>query len=204
MDPEPPDETAPLLIAAPRPRLRIAVGAAIVLVLVGLGATVVASMLAPRGGVVAASGAPLTVDAGPSAGTIVVHVLGAVAEPGVYQLRGGARVLDAIAAAGGFADDAARDGVNLAAALSDGQQLVVPVAGAAPPPAAGAEGDGLVNLNTADEATLETLPRVGPAMAQRIIAFRETNGGFRSVQDLLGVSGIGEKTFAALQPLVTV
>jgi len=195
----------PLLIAPPRPRLRIAVGAAILLVLVGLGATVVASMLAPRGGIVAASGAPLTVDADSGTAPIVVHVLGAVVAPGVYQLRAGSRVLDAVAAAGGFAEDAARDGVNLAAELSDGQQLVVPVVGAVP--AAGASGvtsGGLVNLNTADESTLETLPRVGPAMAQRIIAFREANGGFRSVQDLLGVSGIGDKTFAALQPLVTV
>ncbi len=202
------DAARPLLAAPPRSRLRIAVGAAIVLVLVGLGATVVATMLSPRGGTaaVALGGDPLTVDAAPG-GALVVHVLGAVATPGVYQLRTGSRILDAIAAAGGFRDDAARDGVNLATTLADGEQIVVPVLGAAPaagpgPPGVGA--DGKVDLNTADETALETLPRVGPAMAQRIIAFREANHGFRSIQDLLGVTGIGDKTFAAIEPLVTV
>jgi len=202
-------DVRPLIAAPVRPRVRIAVGAIVVLVIVGLGAAVVASMLSPRSGTVGASAswAALTVDAGPGPGILVVHVLGAVATPGVYQLRAGARVLDAIAAAGGFAEDAARDGVNLATEVSDGAQVVVPVAGAAPLPRAGPPGvgpDGKVDLNTADEAALETLPRVGPAMAQRIIAYRAAHGGFKSVQDLLGITGIGDKTFAALEPLVTV
>ncbi|MBO9579079.1 MAG: helix-hairpin-helix domain-containing protein, partial [Microbacteriaceae bacterium] len=96
---------------------------------------------------------------------------------------------------------------NLARVLIDAEQVVVPVAGAVPAAGAGPPGvasDGRVDLNTADRAALETLPRVGPAMADRIIAWRTENGGFRSVDDLRQVSGIGDKTFDALVGLVTV
>jgi len=134
-----------------------------------------------------------------------VHVLGAVRSPGLYRLPEGARVVDAIAAAGGFTTDAERGGLNLARRLADAEQLRVPVIGEAPPAAApGIAADGRVDLNTADSAALETLPRVGPAMAERIIAWREANGGFRAIEDLMQVSGIGEKTFEAMKGLVTV
>lgn len=200
-----------MVVAAPRSRVRVAIGAVVVLVLVGLGVAVLAGILAPRGSttVVGLDGVGLdgvrSADATGAPPVVVVHVLGAVASPGIYELPDGARAIDAVAAAGGFAADADRAGINLARVLVDAEQLVVPslLAGAeaAAPTAAS---DGRVNLNTADAAALETLPRVGPALAERIIAWREANGGFRSVEDLLGVTGIGDKTFAGLRDLVTV
>lgn len=144
-----------------------------------------------------------------SVGTLYVHVTGAVNEPGLVTVSVGARLVDAIAAAGGFAANAEQSGVNLARTVKDGEQIVVPVVGAVSaagqPAAAGSTGTGgLINLNSADAAALETLPRVGPAMAARIIAWREAHGGFTSVDDLRQVTGIGEKTFAEIAPLVTV
>ena len=135
---------------------------------------------------------------------LYVHVAGAVARPGIYVLPGDARVVDAIAAAGGFAVDAARDAVNLARPLSDGEQLHVPVPGGDPVGAAAAETDTRVDLNTADAAALDTLPRIGPALAQRIIEWRDDNGRFTSVEDLLAVPGIGDKMLEALRGLVRI
>ena len=172
--------------------------------LVGLGAAVLSAVLRPEapslqviGG--AESGSAVDV-ATVTAAPIVVHVLGAVVVPGLYEVPTGARVVDAIAAAGGFTADADRGGVNLARVLIDAEQVLVPVVGAV----VAESGGGLVNLNTADATVLQTLPRVGPALADRIIAWREANGGFRSVDDLLSVSGIGDKTFEGLRALVTV
>ncbi|WP_270352662.1 ComEA family DNA-binding protein [Microbacterium testaceum] len=137
-----------------------------------------------------------------------MHVAGAVRRAGLYRLEVGDRVADAIALAGGFADDAARDGVNLARPVADGEQIVVPVVGSAPSgaPVAGAAApaDGLIDLNTATREQLDTLPRVGPAMADRIIAWRDENGRFTSVDDLLSVPGIGDKMLAGLRDLVRV
>ena len=107
---------------------------------------------------------------------------------------------------GGFAPGADEAAVNLARPLSDGEQLHVPAVGAAPAAggAGAAPGDGRVNLNTADAAQLDTLPRIGPAMAQRIIEWRDANGRFTSVEDLLAVPGIGDKMLETLRDLVTV
>ena len=130
--------------------------------------------------------------------------------------------MDAVAAAGGLSETADPAGVNLARRVADGEQLYVPALGeaqpGAPPGAApgvpgggtgGAAGRGAaaiakVNLNSAAAAELELLPRIGPAMAQRIIDYREANGRFTSVQELRNVTGIGEKTFDGLKDLVTV
>jgi competence protein ComEA len=206
------DDTLPRASA----RSRLGVGAAIVVVLLALGVTVVV-------GIVRAAASPAQTvsvdtapdDAGGSAGVdpaaLYVHVLGAVAQPGLYLVPEGSRVVDAVSAAGGFAPEADRAAVNLARSVTDGEQIVVPVIGAAPPvvaPGAAAPGapigDARVNLNTADAAALDTLPRIGPALAERILQWREDNGRFTSVDDLLAVPGIGEKMLESLRDLVTV
>ncbi len=188
-----------------RARVRRGVGAALIVLLAGAAIAVFVTAVTPRGAerqLVEATGAA---DAGPVAdgGTpIFVHVLGQVARPGLYELREGDRVIDALAAAGGTTDAADPAGVNLARLLSDGEQLTVPAVGEVAASAPGTTADGRVDLNTADAATLDTLPRIGPAMAERIIAWREANGPITSVDDLLAVSGIGSKTVEVLRPLV--
>ncbi len=142
-----------------------------------------------------------------------VHVGGAVSTPGVYDLAEGARVLDAIEAAGGFADGAARDALNLARAVSDGEQVVVPsetdaAAAAQGSSAAGEAGSvaagGKININTASAAELDALPGVGASTAEKIVADREANGPFKTAEDLKRVSGIGDKKFAALADAICV
>jgi competence protein ComEA len=135
---------------------------------------------------------------------IYVHVLGAVERPGLYVLDADARLVDAVAAAGGTTDGADLAAVNLARRVEDGEQVVVPVAGAVPGTAGAPQTDDRVDLNTADQAALETLPRIGPALAERIIAWRDDNGRFSSVDDLLAVPGIGEKLLAGLRDGVRV
>lgn len=160
---------------------------------------------------------------------IEVHVIGAVRQPGVVTLTPDARVHQAIEEAGGLKDSADTGDLNLAQPIEDGAQLRIGTSGnpggeiSAGPPAgdpgaattpasgtgagaaagSGASG-GLVNLNQADAATLETLPGVGPATSAKIISYREQHGGFTSVEQLEEVSGIGPKTYAELAPLVTV
>jgi competence protein ComEA len=138
--------------------------------------------------------------------TIMVHVTGAVREPGVYKLQKGCRVQDAIGAAGGLAESADADVINLAALLTDGQRLSI-TEKASPqqaPDGGSAIADSLIDLNTASASQLETLPGVGPEMAKRILDWRKQNGRFQTVDDLRKISGIGERTFARLKPLVKV
>lgn len=189
----------------PSPSRRLGVGSAIVVVLVALVVTVAIGIL--RGANAPVESVVVDASATPEAASLYVHVSGAVVEPGLYVLRSDARAVDAISAAGGFAADAEQSAINLARPLSDGEQLVVPVVGAEPAAAASAAAvaaDGRVNLNTADVSALDTLPRIGPAIAQRIIDWRDEHGRFTSVEDLLAVPGIGEKMLAALRDLVTV
>ena len=171
------------------------------LVLVAIGCAVFFSAIAPRG---SSSVVQPSAVAAPAATGIFVHILGAVEVPGLYELREGDRAVDAVAAAGGFTDDADQSQLNLARFVTDGEQIVVPVVGEVPAAQPGVDAGGKVNLNTADESELETLPRIGPAMAQRIIAWRDENGRFTAVEDLLSVTGVGEKTFEGLKDLVTV
>lgn len=142
---------------------------------------------------------------------VVVHVAGAVLRPGVYELPAGSRVRDAVARAGGLLGSAAASAVNLARVLEDGEQVYFPTQdeaanGTGPGGTAsnGIASDGRIDINRADAATLETLPGIGPATAQKIVAEREANGPFASVEDLMRVPGIGEKRVAALAELVVV
>ncbi len=199
--------TEPQIVPA-RPRLRVGVGAAVVLVLVGLAAAVLVNLAGSHGSSVVETTRPITT-AGvvPSAAPVIyVHILGSVAHPGLFTLHEGDRVVDAIAAAGGFSATADQAQLNLARPLVDGEQLVVPAVGEAAPVSTGSatQPGGKVNLNTADETALEDLPRVGPAMAQRILDWRKKNGRFTSIDDLMSVTGIGPKTFDGLKDLVTV
>ena len=184
-------------------RFRLSVGAAVVLGLVVLSAAIGWGIL--RGQASPVETVPIGATAAPvQPGGSYVHVLGEVSAPGLYALEQGARLVDALAAAGGTTGDADLAAVNLARLLSDGEQIVVPAIGESPAPGEGAASDGRIDLNTADQAELETLPRIGPALAQRIIGWREDNGRFASVDDLLAVSGIGEKLLAGLRELVRV
>ncbi len=138
---------------------------------------------------------------------LLVHVTGAVQAEGVYELPAGARVMDAIAAAGGATAVGQADRLNLAAAVADGMQIRVPVEGEAAAVVSDGDGDALVspvNLNTATAAQLESLPGVGPATAMAILSYREERGGFSQVSDLLGVRGIGEAKLAVIEDLVAV
>ncbi|MGX4692277.1 helix-hairpin-helix domain-containing protein [Streptomyces sp. JNUCC 63] len=161
-----------------------------------------------------AAAAPVTSPGAPAAaGTeIVVDVSGKVRHPGIQRLPAGSRVADALRAAGGVRPGTNTDGLNRARFLVDGEQVVVggPARAAEPPsPGKGAAGGGgagaptaPVSLNTATADQLQTLPGVGPVLARRIIDYRTQHGGFRSVDQLREVSGIGERRFADLRSLV--
>ncbi|NWF79832.1 MAG: helix-hairpin-helix domain-containing protein [Chloroflexi bacterium] len=140
---------------------------------------------------------------------LVVYVSGAVFFPDVYQLPPGARVKDLVEAAGGLRPDAAGEHVNLAEPLSDAQHIHIPTlaersAAPASPAGAAAPAGGLLDLNRASAADLEELPGIGPTLAERIVARRTDQGPFRAVEELREVTGIGDKLFAQIAPLVTV
>lgn len=167
----------------------------------------------PAGVQVAAPAGKVAPSPQAEAAPIIVHVAGMVRLPGVYQLAEGDRVIDAIDLAGGARRGAALEALNLAAVLTDGQQVLVPKRGAASAPGGPAAGDSapvggpsgsLVNINSADAAALDSLPGIGEVLAQRIIDHREAHGPFGSVDELISVSGIGEVTLEELRPLVTV
>ncbi len=155
-------------------------------------------------------------------GQIIVHVIGAVEKEGLVHIDSGSRVADAIEGAGGLSENADIAQLNLAAFISDGDQIVI---GTRDSPAgeirsaqkgsdlslkeSGSSGEkksnhSKVNLNTADQATLETLPGIGPMTASKIIAWRQENGSFGRIEDLQSVDGIGQKSYAKLSDLVTV
>jgi competence protein ComEA len=160
----------------------------------------------------------------PANARLTVHVAGAVAHPGVVELANGARVIDAVEAVGGATADGDVDRLNLAAKVADGTRIYVARRGEVDPGVVGGDAAGgtggdtvtggaggsaaapgaKVNLNTATQAQLEELPGIGPTYAQSIIAERQKRGGFKSVNELREVRGIGDKRFAELAPLVTV
>ncbi len=160
--------------------------------------------------------------------TLFIHVCGAVVSPGVYELAEGSRVYEAVDAAGGFAEDACENFVNLAQTVADGQRLYIPtmeevetddedlsveiglsdgLSDTTQSASAGSEtgaATGLVNINTASEAELCTLTGIGATRAQAIIAYREANGSFSSIEDIMNVSGIKEATYEKIKDEITV
>lgn len=163
-------------------------------------------------------GAPVVLSAPPSPEPVMVHVVGAVVKPGVYQLPPGSHVQDAIAKAGGLGADADGETLNQAALVMDGQQILVParrveqttepqvVETGVPERAQVVQvaQSGLININTASQAELESLPAIGPALAKRIIAYREAHGPFPSIEKIVDVAGIGPATFKKIETLITV
>lgn len=153
---------------------------------------------------------------------LYVHVDGAVASPGVYAIDAGSRVNDAVTAAGGLAEGADTSSLNLAAPVQDGSKVYVPFAGEAQgdsnstgsvgepqsysgvAPSSGSSGSSLVNINSASADELKTLPGVGDATAEAILEDRRSNGPFTSIEDLMRISGIGEKKFAKLKEKICV
>jgi len=161
-------------------------------------------------------GEPVTLESPQTKVPIEVHVIGAVLRPGVYVFAEGARVQDAVTAAGGLSSDADLNSINLAAKLEDGQQLDVPYLGGAPAtPAATAAfrvlpsaptatpSSQLININTASLSQLETLPGIGPTIAQNIIDYRTAHGPFAHIEDIMNVAGVGPATFDNVKDLIT-
>jgi competence protein ComEA len=181
-------------------RAQIAVYAAIAVAVLLIGARAV------RAGEGEAAGSSYSGDGGSfsvstaGGGDLVVHVAGAVARPGVYRLPSGSRVTDALRRAGGPAQRALVDAVNLAARLADGQQVVIPesVPGAAAGTAAVAP-DAPISLGTATVEQLDTVEGIGPVTAQDIVDYRDEHGGLASVEQLNQISGIGPATMEALR-----
>lgn len=157
------------------------------------------------------SSAPKEADATKSTSEVKVHVVGAVTTAGVYTLPADARVDDAVRAAGATAN-ADLSQLNLAQKLADGQKITVPAVGESAAPASNssvsentqATPDVLVNINTATAEQLQNLPNIGEVRAKAIIDYREEHGGFKAIEELQEVSGIGEKTFEHLSTYVTV
>ena len=183
--------------------------------LLGVGAVVAASIFLING-VTAGPSAKVAVSAElpadqvvVKAATIYVHIVGEIVAPGIYELDSGARIVDVIFAAGGFSEKADQASVNLAREVTDGEQVVVFRVGQAPSSTMGgvgstsSSGGSLISLNRGSQAELEQLPGVGPALAARMIDWRTANGGFKKKEDLLNISGIGDKLFAGIKNEVT-
>ena len=134
----------------------------------------------------------------------MVHVVGEVNAPGMYELEADSRVIDAVMAAGGLTSNAAECAVNLARTVNDGEQLNIPaLTQGCSPSQSGTDSGSPLSLNAASAEQFDSLPGIGPTLADRIIQFRDAQGGFSSVDQLNDVSGIGDKLFAGLKDLVT-
>lgn len=146
-------------------------------------------------------------EATPTPRPIQVYISGAVQNPDVYSLPPGSIVKDALWEGGGPTDDADLDRINLAAPLADGQHVYVPHMGETElpvePPASSPPSGGRININVAQVAELETLPGIGPMIAQRICDHRQANGPFAQIEDIMEVAGIGQATFDKIRDLIT-
>lgn len=149
--------------------------------------------------------------------SVIIHITGAVKNPGVYQLKSTDRVIDAVRIAGGATEVANLDAVNLAALLRDGQKIIIPYKILKNPEEENNENiyksiegmyssstSGKININTANASTLQTLPGIGPVLSERIIEYRNQNGLFGIIDDIKDVSGIGEKKFEGIKDLICV
>jgi competence protein ComEA len=174
----------------------------------------------------APAGEPILLEPPPTKAPVAVHVVGAVPRPGLYEFAKGARVQDAIDAAGGLLAEANVDSLNLAALLEDGQQLVIPykdgsgtssdsgtvnlpssesaVPTAETATSSNSSNADLVNINTASLDELIALPSIGPTIAQKIIDYRNENGAFSTIEDIMNVSGVGPSIFEDIKDLITV
>jgi competence protein ComEA len=138
-----------------------------------------------------------------STDTLIVQVVGAVAEPGVYEVPMDSRVMDAVSLAGGLAANADPASLNLARIVQDGEQIIVGATGDARSRRATSSVADKVNINTATAQDFETLPRIGATLAERIVAYRDQHGPFAGVESLLEVPGIGDLTLAGMRDKIT-
>lgn len=209
-----PSTEAPDPLAVPRLRGKHVLVVGILLLVAVIGAVLVFVRQQPteltpivHATVVATGTSPATrASPSPSPGRLLVHVAGKVRQPGVVELATGARVIDAVEAAGGALPGADLSSLNLARQLTDGEQVLV---GLPPPPGSASARPSptetsVVDLNTATLDQLDALPGVGPVLAQRILDYRDEHGRFESVDDLQQVTGIGTRKFAELRELVRV
>jgi len=188
----------PSLPVSRRRALVLAAAALVLLVVAG-------RTLAGAGAAGSEPAAALVPEPAAAAPKLVVHVAGAVRQPGLYRLAEGKRVADAVARAGGATAPADTAAINLAAPLADGMQVVVPsrVARVAGTAVAGTAAPGRVSLSSASVAELDELPGIGPVTAQKIVDHRLAHGGFRSVDDLDAIPGIGPARVEQLRELVS-
>ncbi len=201
-----------LMLRDPR-RIVTALVLMVALVVVAVSALRTSPASSPPGASIADASPSLDDSTTSTSVQLILHVAGAVVRPGVVEIPPGSRVVDAIDAAGGATAEADVDQLSLAGKAVDGARIYVPQRGeiVVAPIDAGSGGQGMgtetvgpINLNSASQAQLESLPGIGPSLAKEIITTRERLGGFGSVDDLRRVHGIGDRRFEQLQPLVTV
>ena len=180
----------------------VSLGAIGLAVVVGAGSVVWSSMRPPVEQVIPPTQSDSSQEVvSEESGELVIHISGEVLRPGIISLPEGSRVIDAVESAGGHTPQAALDAINLARQVVDGEHLIIPAEGEAVVPLV--SGGGLISLSLASEQELQELPGVGPAIASRIVSWREANGPFRHVDDILAVSGIGPATLEKFRDRVT-
>lgn len=192
-----------------RIRVKLAVGTATIAGLAIMIITIIASSLSSVGRTVEIpqdlTESPMMVSEQDSTvlGTVLIHVIGEVNNPGIYELNSGSRVIDAVMSAGGLLSTAAECGVNLAREVKDGEQLSIPSKDKNCNVNGSSDQGGTLSLNSATAEQFDSLPGIGPTLAERIVQWRNSNSGFASVDQLNEVSGIGDKLFAGIRDLVT-